>query len=100
MANCYPDNLCETDRRLAGRWRLSFIRRARDLDFSIEQVRDRLALSDRRDQWCSQVDALAGAHLTDVEGKIAYVEALLSQCRKVTISTCLIIEAMGPVQAD
>ena len=87
--------------------RLSFIRRARDLGFSIEQVRDLLALSDRRDQSCAEVDELAGAHLAEVERKIADLEALrrelsalLSQCRKGTISTCLIIEALGPAQAE
>ncbi|WP_292084034.1 MULTISPECIES: helix-turn-helix domain-containing protein [unclassified Brevundimonas] len=87
--------------------RLSFIRRARDLGFSIEQVRDLLALSDRRDQSCATVDELTRAHLVEVERKIADLEALrrelsalLSQCRKGTISTCLIIEALGPVQAE
>ena len=83
--------------------RLSFIRRARDLGFSIEQVRDLLALSDRRDQSCATVDELTRAHLTEVERKIADLEALrrelsalLTQCRKGTISDCLIIEALGP----
>ena len=83
--------------------RLSFIRRARDLGFSIEQVRDLLALSDRRDQSCATVDELTRAHLAEVERKIADLEALrrelsalLSQCRRGTISDCLIIEALGP----
>lgn len=83
--------------------RLSFIRRARDLGFSIEQVRDLLDLSDRRDQSCATVDELARAHLVEVERKIADLEALrrelgalLSQCRQGTISDCLIIDALGP----
>ncbi|MEG1028813.1 MAG: helix-turn-helix domain-containing protein [Brevundimonas sp.] len=83
--------------------RLSFIRRARDLGFSIEQVRDLLALSDRRDQSCATVDELTRAHLAEVERKIADLEALrrelsalLSQCRQGTVSECLIIEALGP----
>lgn len=86
--------------------RLSFIRRARDLGFSIEQVRDLLALSDRRDQSCATVDELTRAQLVEVERKIADLEALrrelsalLSQCRKGTVSTCLIIEALGPTRA-
>jgi len=83
--------------------RLSFIRRARDLGFSIEQVRDLLALSDRRDQSCATVDELTRAHLAEVERKITDLEALrrelsalLSQCRQGTVSECLIIEALGP----
>ena len=86
--------------------RLRFIRRARDLGFSIEQVRDLLALSDRRDQSCATVDELTRAHLAEVERKIADLEALrrelsalLSQCRQGTISTCLIIEALAPTKA-
>lgn len=87
--------------------RLSFIRRARDLGFSIEQVRDLLALSDRRDQSCATVDELTRAHLADVERKLVDLEALrrelsalLSQCRKGTVSECLIIEALGPKKVD
>ncbi len=60
-----------------------------------------------RDQSCAEVDELAGAHLAEVERKIADLEALrrelsalLSQCRKGTISTCLIIETLGPAQAE
>lgn len=86
--------------------RMSFIRRARDLGFSIEQVRDLLALSDRRDQSCATVDELTRVHLAEVERKIADLEALrrelsalLSQCRQGTISTCLIIEALAPTKA-
>src|SRR3546814_5476345 len=45
--------------------RLSFIRRARDLGFSIEQVRDLLGLSDQRDRPCEAVDAIAREHLSD-----------------------------------
>lgn len=83
--------------------RLSFIRRARDLGFPIERVRDLLALSDRRDQSCATVDELTRDHLAEVERKIADLEALrrelsalLSQCRKGRVSECLIIEALRP----
>src|SRR5690606_13083849 len=43
--------------------RLSFVRRARDLGFSIEQVRDLLGLSDQRNRPCDAVDAIARQHL-------------------------------------
>lgn len=83
--------------------RLSFIRRARNLGFSIEQVRDLLNLSDRRDQSCAEVDALTRSHLAEVESKIADLQALqrelaamLGQCSQGTISQCLIIEALAP----
>jgi len=39
--------------------RLSFIRRARDLGFSIEQVRELLSLTDQQSRSCARVDAIA-----------------------------------------
>jgi len=83
--------------------RLSFIRRARDLGFSIEQVRDLLGLSDQRDRPCEAVDAIAREHLGEVQRKIRDLQALrreldsiLSQCGCGTIAECRIIEALSP----
>ena len=56
--------------------RLSFIRRARDLGFPLDQVRALLSLSDDRTRDCATVDALARDHLADVERKIADLTAL------------------------
>ncbi|WP_025031828.1 MerR family transcriptional regulator [Nitratireductor aquibiodomus] len=83
--------------------RLSFIRRARDLGFAIEQVRDLLSLSDQRDRPCEAVDAIACEHLAEVERKIADLQALrrelgsiIDQCGCGTIAECRIIEALSP----
>ena len=83
--------------------RLSFIRRARDLGFSIEQVKALLALADQRDQSCEAVDVIAREHLAEVERKLADLTALhqgltmlLAQCQHETVSECRIIEALGP----
>ncbi|AOH85646.1 MerR family transcriptional regulator [Sphingomonas panacis] len=83
--------------------RLSFIRRARDLGFSIDQVRALLTLSDERRQDCATVDALARTHLGEVERKIADLEALRSElsaliasCTGGTVACCRIIEALAP----
>jgi len=56
--------------------RLSFIRRARDLGFSIEQVRTLLDLSDQKERSCSAVDEIARQHLVEVERKIADLTSL------------------------
>jgi len=83
--------------------RLSFVRRARDLGFSIEQVRALLGLSDDRKRPCGTVDAIAREHLNEVDRKIAdlrklrrELNALITQCGHGTIADCRIIEALGP----
>lgn len=83
--------------------RLSFIRRARDLGFPLDQVRALMDLSDQRDQSCASVDALARAHLAEVMRKIADLQALgaelsslIERCAHGTIADCRIIEALGP----
>ena len=48
--------------------RLSFIRRSRDLGFSLDQVRALLDLADQRDRSCETVDAIAKAHGADPMG--------------------------------
>lgn len=88
--------------------RLGFIRRARELGFSLDEVRELLRLSDRPDASCEEVDRIARAHLEAVERKIADLAALggelrrlLGQCRRGTIAQCLVIEALvpGPARA-
>lgn len=85
--------------------RLSFIRRARNLGFPIEQVRALMALGDTPQQSCAQVDALARAHLDEIDRKIDDLRALrheldglLSQCARGTIAECRILDALGPRQ--
>ena len=46
--------------------RLNFIRRARDLGFSMTRIRDLLELADDRSRSCHAVDTLARAHLGEV----------------------------------
>jgi Cu(I)-responsive transcriptional regulator len=83
--------------------RLSFVRRSRDLGFSLEQVRALLDLADQRDRPCDAVDAIAKEHLVEVERKIADLEALrrelasmIAQCGCGSVAECRIIEALSP----
>jgi len=57
--------------------RLAFIRRARELGFTLDEVRALLALSanDRQDT-CAQVRELAAGHLAEVRAKIADLRAM------------------------
>lgn len=84
--------------------RLSFIRRARDLGFGLEQVRELLGLSDQKQRSCEAVDVIARDHLADVDRKLADLSALrceldsiIRQCGCGTIAECRIIEALAPI---
>jgi Cu(I)-responsive transcriptional regulator len=83
--------------------RVTFTRRARDLGFSIEQVRALLNLADDKRRSCEAVDVIARNHLADVKRKLANLTALrrelesvIGQCRQGTIAECRILEALAP----
>jgi Cu(I)-responsive transcriptional regulator len=83
--------------------RLTFTRRARDLGFSIEQIRTLLDLGDHEEWSCEAVDAVAREHLADVKRKLANLralrrelESLIGRCRHGTIAECRILEALAP----
>jgi MerR family mercuric resistance operon transcriptional regulator len=85
----------------AHRRRLTFIRRARELGFTIEQVRELLKLSDD-DQPCGAVLALSAAHLEEVRRKLAdltRLEAILaravSQCSGGAETGCPVLEMLA-----
>jgi Cu(I)-responsive transcriptional regulator len=86
--------------------RLSFIRRARDLGFTLGQVRELLGLADDRDRSCAVVDTIATVHLHEIDRKIADLQALRSElsrllgnCRQDTIADCLIIDSLAPARS-
>jgi len=83
--------------------RLIFLRKGRDLGFSLDDLRQLLAVSDEPNRDCADVDRLTEAHLEAVENKIADLERLAielrhlsHQCRGGRISECRIIEALSP----
>lgn len=93
------------NQRLYGRdalERLTFIRHARELGFSLDAIRDLLSLSDDRDRSCAAADAIAGAQLAAVRARIARLRALerelermVAQCRHGSIASCRVIEVLG-----
>lgn len=83
--------------------RLSFIRRARDLGFPLDQVRTLLDLSDDTARSCRAVDEIAREQLRSVERRIGDLLALkrelarlIDQCDQGTIAQCRILEALAP----
>lgn len=83
--------------------RLSFVRRARELGFTLDAVRDLLTLSDDASRSCQAVDEIAGARLAEVDRKIADLSAMreeldrvLRSCRRGTVADCKIIGTLAP----
>jgi len=81
--------------------RLTFIRRARALGFSIEEVRKLLDLADHRRRPCAEARLVATAHLGDVRAKIADLKVMervlketVARCGEGTGSHCPLIEAL------
>lgn len=85
--------------------RLSFIRRARDLGFSLDQIREFLKLADDRSQSCAAVDAIAKEHRKEVERKIqdlialkSELDRMIDQCGCGLVADCRIIESLSPMK--
>ena len=81
--------------------RLAFIRRARALGFSLDEVRTLLKLADERKRPCAEVRVVASRHLGDVRAKIADLRAMervlkrtLARCARGAGSECPLIEAL------
>ena len=74
--------------------RLHFIRHARDLGFSVEDIRQLLALSARPAMTCDAAEEIAHHHLRQVEGKIARLKLIRSELK------CMIEACGGGSAAD
>jgi DNA-binding transcriptional MerR regulator len=80
-----------SDRRVydgAAVQRLSFIKHARQLGFSIEAIRALLELTDNPDRPCDEANALATEQLAEVEAKISRLEALRAELRRMVKADC------------
>ena len=81
---------------------LTFVRRARELGFGMAQVRELLALSDRDDKPCQDVDRLARSQIDEVQRKIDDLTAMrdelsrmLAACDTDEIGQCRIVESLA-----
>ena len=82
--------------------RLRFVRRSRELGFSLENVRELLELVDGGRHTCDEVKAVTLEHLADVHRKIADLQRLgrtlaqvAGKCRGGKVPDCPIIEALS-----
>ena len=81
--------------------RLTFIRRSRELGFTIQEVRELLSLVDGKRYTCDEVQALTLDHLADVKRKMADLRRLervlknmAAQCSGGKVPECPIIDAL------
>lgn len=84
------------------RLRLAFIRRARGLGFSLDQIRTLLTLARADGLACKEVHALTQHNLADVRHRIrdlrrleGVLGKLAASCREGAISKCPILDALG-----
>jgi MerR family transcriptional regulator, mercuric resistance operon regulatory protein len=81
--------------------RLTFIRRSRELGFTLDQVRGLLGLVDGGEWTCAEVKAMTVEHSADVRRKIADLEKLAqvldymaAQCDGGALPECPIIDTL------
>ena len=75
--------------------RVTFVRRARDLGFSIDEIRSLLALAESETGACDRVRSVASDHLDSIAGKIADLQTmqavladLIAGCERGDGTTC------------
>lgn len=85
--------------------RLRFVRRGRELGFSLDDIRALLAIVDEGDADCTAAKDIALRHLADVHGKIASLRrleralnSLTDACRPQDQVACPIIESLSANQ--
>jgi MerR family transcriptional regulator, mercuric resistance operon regulatory protein len=81
--------------------RLSFIRRSRELGFTLEEIRGLLKLVDGHRYTCAQIQKITVAHIADIRNKIAALRRLervlasmAAECKGGQIPGCPIIETL------
>lgn len=81
--------------------RLRFVLRARELGFSLDEIRELLRLVDERDRPCAEASTIAATHLDDVRAKIADLKRMervlkdvVAQCAGGTRPECPLIETL------
>ena len=81
--------------------RLSFIKRSRELGFSIEEIRAMLTMVDQDGVTCGEVHTMTMEHLDSVKEKIRHLKkleraltAMAAECAKGDVPDCPIIETL------
>lgn len=86
--------------------RLTFVRRGRELGFTVEEIRKLLELADHPEHPCAGADEMVVEHLADIEGRIRDLRRMrqalreLAPCHSQTAAHCRLIQALGSQFSD
>jgi len=76
--------------------RVRFIKRAQDLGFTLEEIRDPLGLWAESSKSCNAVQRRASATLTRIEAKIADLRRMSGACRnRSALERCPLLDELG-----
>jgi MerR family mercuric resistance operon transcriptional regulator len=81
--------------------RLSFIRKTRELGFTIREIREFLDLVDSKNYTCAEIRDRTNIHLRDVEQKLRDLQkmrrtltSMVSRCNGGLVPECIIIDSL------
>ena len=84
---------------------LTFVRRGRELGFTLDEVRTLLDLGAPKNASCGEVREIASAHLADVRAKIADLARLeaifadaVAKCTGDTVPVCPVLDILDTAQ--
>jgi len=85
--------------------RLTFVRHAREMGFTLKSVRELLGLVDQPNQSCDVADSVARSHLAQVESRIerllvlkTELKRMIRQCKGGQVDDCRIIQVLSDHQ--
>ena len=86
--------------------RLAFVRRGRELGFSVDEIRRLLKLADHPEHPCADADEMVVEHLADIDGKIRDLQRMrkalreLALCHSQTAAHCRLVQALASKSND
>jgi Cu(I)-responsive transcriptional regulator len=82
--------------------RMNFIRHARDLGFSLDAIRELIALSANTERSCTEIDEIARRHAADIRHRIKRLKALeremermIKSCSVDKVADCRILAVLA-----
>lgn len=87
--------------------RLSFVRRSRDLGFSLDDIKRLLDLAEQKSRSCRRVNEIAAEHLADIRGKLLDLKrmervlaSLVKSCSQGSLPDCPLLETLArPIES-